>query len=258
MSATLWAGGGSPRAGSMGAAVAGQAHRSGAEVLWCPAGRSPATHDRAARHGLTAAGGVAELTERADIILSICPPAHAEDVAAEVSAYPFAGIYVDANAIAPATMARVSAIMLRTAATVVDGAVNGSPPSASKLTRLYLSGPEEATASVASLFEGTAAQAHVLAGGVGRASALSCHTAATKRQAASWRPSRTPSLGITESKRSYSTSQSSAAEAPWPRRPISRRLPRGRGAGDLRWRKWSQHSGRPSSRLTSRRRQPPS
>ncbi|MEU3007874.1 DUF1932 domain-containing protein [Streptomyces sp. NPDC007020] len=158
--------------GNMGAAVAGQIRCGGAEVLWCPAGRSPATRDRAARHGLAAAGGLAELTQRADVILSICPPAHAEDVAAEVAAYPFAGIYVDANAIAPATMARISAIMLRTAATVVDGSVIGSPPSASKSTRLYLSGPGAAAASVAALFDGTVVQAHVLAGGIGRASAL--------------------------------------------------------------------------------------
>ncbi|MFC8337573.1 DUF1932 domain-containing protein [Streptomyces rubiginosohelvolus] len=158
--------------GSMGAAVAAQARQGGAEVLWCPTGRSPATQDRAARHGLDAAADLAELTERADIILSICPPAHAEDVATEVSAHPFAGIYVDANAIAPATMARVSAILLSTGATVVDASVIGSPPSASKSARLYLSGPGEALVSVATVFDGTAVRPLPLAGGIGRASAL--------------------------------------------------------------------------------------
>ncbi|MGM9442209.1 DUF1932 domain-containing protein [Streptomyces murinus] len=158
--------------GSMGAPVAAQALLGGAEVLWCPTERSPASRDRAAKYGLAAAGGLGELVEHADVILSICPPAHAEDVAAEVSAYPFTGIYVDANAVAPATMARVHAAMSRTKATVVDGSIIGSPPSASKSTRLYLSGPEEALPSVAALFDGTAVQAHTLAGGIGRASAL--------------------------------------------------------------------------------------
>ncbi|MFD6306217.1 NAD(P)-binding domain-containing protein, partial [Streptomyces sp. NPDC060223] len=158
--------------GSMGAAVAAQARFNGAEVLWCPAGRSSATKKRAQRHGLTAVSDLGELTERADVVLSICPPAYAEDVAVEVSAQSFTGIYVDANAISPTSMARVYAVMSRTGATVVDGSVIGSPPSDSKSTRLYLSGPTDALAPVASLFTGTAVQAHQLPGGIGRASAL--------------------------------------------------------------------------------------
>lgn len=114
--------------GSMGAAVAAQARLNGAEVLWCPAGRSSATKERAQRHGLTGVRDLRELTERADVILSICPPAYAEDVAVEVSTRSFTGIYVDGNAISPATMARIYAVMNRTGATVVDGSVIGSPP----------------------------------------------------------------------------------------------------------------------------------
>ncbi|WFB08277.1 DUF1932 domain-containing protein [Streptomyces sp. LX-29] len=158
--------------GSMGAAVAAQASLNGADVLWCPRGRSSATRERAQRYGLTAVDGLAELTERADIILSICPPAYAEDVAVEVSAHPFTGIYVDGNAISPASMARVYALVARTGATVVDGSVIGSPPSASKSARLYLSGPTDALTPVAALFTGSAVQAHPLPGGIGRASAL--------------------------------------------------------------------------------------
>ncbi|MFF3878374.1 DUF1932 domain-containing protein [Streptomyces sp. NPDC001978] len=93
-------------------------------------------------------------------------------MAVEVSAHPFNGIYVDGNAISPASMARVDAIMSRTGATVVDGSVIGSPPSVSKSARLYLSGPADARTSVASLFVDTAVQAHTLPGGIGRASAL--------------------------------------------------------------------------------------
>ncbi|MFF1681566.1 DUF1932 domain-containing protein [Streptomyces sp. NPDC058256] len=158
--------------GSMGAAVAAQARGNGAEVLWCPAGRSSATKERAQRHGLTAASDLGELTEQADVILSICPPAYAKDVAVEVSAHSFTGIYVDGNAISPASMARIHAVVSRTGATVVDGSLIGSPPSASKSTRLYLSGPADALTPVASLFTGTAVQAHPLPGGIGPASAL--------------------------------------------------------------------------------------
>jgi 3-hydroxyisobutyrate dehydrogenase-like beta-hydroxyacid dehydrogenase len=158
--------------GSMGGAVAAQARSSGAEVLWCPEGRSSATKERALQYGLTAVSSVGELTERAEVILSICPPAYAEDVAVEVGAHSFTGTYVDGNAIAPASMARINAILGRTGATVIDGSVIGSPPSASRSTRLYLSGPCEALALVASLFAGSSVQARLLPGGIGRASAL--------------------------------------------------------------------------------------
>jgi 3-hydroxyisobutyrate dehydrogenase-like beta-hydroxyacid dehydrogenase len=158
--------------GSMGAAVAAQARLSGAEVLWCPAGRSDATKERAQRYGLTGASDLGEIAERAEVILSICPPAYAENVAHEVAGHRFTGIYVDGNAISPARIARINVIMSGTRATVVDGSVIGSPPSASKSTRLYLSGPDGALALVASLFTGSAVHPHLLPGGLGRASAL--------------------------------------------------------------------------------------
>ncbi|MFE7443740.1 DUF1932 domain-containing protein [Streptomyces chartreusis] len=158
--------------GSMGAGVAAQARLSGAEVLWCPTGRSFATKERAFKHGLTAVNDLRELVDAADVILSICPPAYAENVATEVAALAFAGLYLDGNAISPATMARVDAIATRGGATVVDGSIIGSPPSDSKHPRLYLSGPEHALTSVTSLFSGSAVHPHVLSGGIGRASAL--------------------------------------------------------------------------------------
>ncbi|WKK27040.1 DUF1932 domain-containing protein [Streptomyces olivoreticuli] len=158
--------------GSMGAAVAAQVKLSGAEVLWCTTGRSSATKERALKYGLTAVSDLRELVDKADVILSICPPAYAEDVAVEVSAHGFAGTYVDGNAISPATMARVYAIAARGGASVVDGSIIGSPPSGSKSPRLYLSGPEDALATVASLFTESAVQTRALSGGIGRASAL--------------------------------------------------------------------------------------
>ncbi|MET8677329.1 NAD(P)-binding domain-containing protein, partial [Streptomyces sp. NPDC004647] len=115
--------------GSMGAAVAAQAKRTGAEVLWCPEGRSEASKERALRYGLTAVRDLSEMSQRCDVILSLCPPANAEEVATTVAAESFSGLYVDGNAISPARIARISAIMLPTGAAVVDGSVIGSPPS---------------------------------------------------------------------------------------------------------------------------------
>lgn len=158
--------------GSMGAAVAAQAKRTGTEVLWCPEGRSGASKDRALRYGLTAARDLSEMSQQCDVILSLCPPANAEEVAAAVAAESFSGVFVDGNATSPARMARISAIMLPTGAAVVDGSVIGSPPSESKTPRLYLSGPESALSTVALLFEGTAVEPRLLAGGIGKASAL--------------------------------------------------------------------------------------
>ncbi|GHH24383.1 NAD(P)-dependent oxidoreductase [Streptomyces rubradiris] len=158
--------------GSMGAAIAAQAKQSGAKVVWCPSGRSSASSERAGKYGLEPVGSLAAMADQADIILSICPPAHAVEVAAAVAAQPFSGVYVDGNAISPATMDRISTLFDQSGATVVDGSVIGSPPSASKSTRLYLAGPREPVAAVASVFSGSAVHVRLLPGPLGQASAL--------------------------------------------------------------------------------------
>ncbi|WP_420000434.1 DUF1932 domain-containing protein [Streptomyces boninensis] len=156
----------------MGAAVAAQARRQGTEVLWCPAGRSAASKERAEQHGLTAVSDLAAMTERVDVILSICPPANAVEVADAVAGLHFSGIYVDGNAVSPETVARIGDVVSTAGATVVDGAVVGSPPSDSKRARLYLSGPAAALTEVAEIFADSAVHTHLLEGGLGRASAL--------------------------------------------------------------------------------------
>ncbi|MFF4277436.1 DUF1932 domain-containing protein [Streptomyces kronopolitis] len=156
----------------MGAAVAAQAKQGGAEVLWCPEGRSTETRKRAIAAGFSEVSDIAEMARRCDVIMAICPPANAESVAGLVSAEGFRGIYVDANAVSPATMASIKAFAFRDADLLVDGSVVGSPPSTSKTTRLYLSGSGEAVAVVAGLFSGTAVDARILNGGIGKASAL--------------------------------------------------------------------------------------
>ena len=143
--------------GEMGAAVgkclAGAGHR----VLWVPEGRGAATKERADEAGLTGVAW-AEIAARSDVIISVCPPHAARDVARQVAG--FRGLYLDANAISPATAGEVAAIVAAGGAGFADGGIIGPPPVAPGLTRLYLSGPR--AAEIQALFGGTDVDARVV------------------------------------------------------------------------------------------------
>ncbi|MFL4908909.1 DUF1932 domain-containing protein [Streptomyces sp. MMS24-I2-30] len=158
--------------GAMGARVAAQAVAAGATVRWVSEGRSAATRERAAEAGLRAVGSLAELAATSQVLLSVCPPAAAGEVARRVAATGFSGVYADANAVSPQLMAEIVAAFRGGTATVVDGGITGPPPRRAGTTRLYLSGDTEAVARVAALFAGTLLTPVALAGPVGRASAL--------------------------------------------------------------------------------------
>ncbi|MFF8575513.1 DUF1932 domain-containing protein [Streptomyces sp. NPDC015408] len=165
--------------GSMGAAVAACAATNAAAVLWCRAGRSAASVERATQSGLTPVATLAELLDCGDIVISLCPPAAAEDLARAVAGHRFAGVYVEANAINPQRTQRIAALLPD--ATVVDGGVVGSPPVGGKTPTLYLSGPADATARIEALFADTAVQSAVLGTKVGQASALKLSYAAFQK-----------------------------------------------------------------------------
>ena len=141
--------------GEMGAAVGRCLTGQGHTVLWASEGRGPATAARAA--GFDDVGTVAAVAARADVILSVCPPHAALDVAAR-AADGFRGLYVDANAISPATAREVASIV--GTGGFVDGGIIGLPPVSAGETRLYLSGPR--AAEVAALFAGSPLGAHVI------------------------------------------------------------------------------------------------
>ncbi|GAA3377852.1 hypothetical protein GCM10020367_55180 [Streptomyces sannanensis] len=156
--------------GSMGAAFGAQLRAREIPVLWCPEGRSAATRRRAEHAGLEA-DTLPSLLARSGIVISLCPPAAAEAVAAEVAACGVAGtVYVEANAIAPQRMRRIAGLLRN--ACVVDGAVVGSPPVGGKKPTLYLSGPAEQTSRVETLFTGTDVLTRRLGHDTGKASAL--------------------------------------------------------------------------------------
>lgn len=144
--------------GEMGAAVGRAAN---ARVLWASGGRSSATVERAA--AFEDVHSIAALTEQSAVILSICPPAIAEEVAREVASLRFEGLYVDANAISPAKMGGIARLFER----VLDGSIIGRT-----VTRLYLSGDPREIDVVAGLFTGTEVETAPLAGGIGAASAV--------------------------------------------------------------------------------------
>jgi len=174
--------------GEMGSFVAAAARTGGgAKVLWASAGRSAATRRRAAADGLADAGGVAELVAESEIILSVCPPHAAAEVARTVAGLGFSGVFVDANAVAPATSRTIGALVAAGGARFVDGGLIGNPArhEGSQPPRLYLSGPDSEVARVAALFAGSPLETLPVAGGAGAASALKmCYAAWTKGSAA--------------------------------------------------------------------------
>jgi 3-hydroxyisobutyrate dehydrogenase-like beta-hydroxyacid dehydrogenase len=129
------------------------------------------------------AGSLARLVAASEVIVSVCPPHAALDVAREVADLGFTGIFVDANAVSPATAREVGAVVEKAGATFVDGGIIGPPPQARGSTRLYLSG--DRASQVAGLFDTGALEALVVEGGPGAASALKMAYAAwTKGSAA--------------------------------------------------------------------------
>ncbi|MBV9382358.1 MAG: DUF1932 domain-containing protein [Streptosporangiaceae bacterium] len=175
--------------GEMGAAIGRCLVGAGHTVLWDPAGRGTATASRAASAGLTAAAALppgdrlTALVRRSDVILSVCPPHAALDVARGVADHGFTGIFTDANAISPATARRVAGLVREGGAIYVDGGIIGPPPEAPGHTRLYLSGA--GAGCVRDLFAGTAVDARLAEGQEFAASALKIAYAAwTKGTAA--------------------------------------------------------------------------
>jgi len=156
--------------GEMGSGVGASARAAGARVLWASEGRGDATRKRAEADGLEDVGTLARLTREAQVILSVCPPASAVDVATRVAAHRFTGIYVDGNAIAPATTRKVGEVLTAAGARFVDGGIIGPPPRKPGVTRLYLSGP--GAADVATMLNGGFLQAIALEGPIGAASAI--------------------------------------------------------------------------------------
>ena len=171
--------------GNMGAALAACVD---GQVFWASEGRSQETATRAREAKIVDLGSLDSLVAAVDVVISVCPPAAAVEVAEQVSGLGFDGLYVDVNAVSPATARQISQLFTR----FLDGGVVGPPPSSSWAsqpapagpargrhsggTRLYLSGRE--ASEMAALFAGPAVDTHVVGSDPGRASALKMSYAA--------------------------------------------------------------------------------
>lgn len=161
--------------GAMGVSVAAAARAGGHTVYWASAGRSAATAARADEQGLTDAGTLAAVCRQAEIILCVCPPHAAEDVARAVAATGFRGLYLEANAIAPERTQRLAATLAAAGIDLVDGGIMGGP-AWKPGTTLALAGPR--AAEIAALFAGSPLATADLGPQVGQASALKmCYAA---------------------------------------------------------------------------------
>jgi 3-hydroxyisobutyrate dehydrogenase-like beta-hydroxyacid dehydrogenase len=167
--------------GEMGAAVGRCLTERGHPVLWASDGRSEETAARARAARLTDAGTPRQLAAQASVIISVCPPHAALDVAWAV--HGFTGVYLDANAISPDTAREVTQLINGNGGSYVDGGIIGPPPLRAGTTRLYLSG--ENAQLVRELFDETALEPRIAAGPPTAASAVKMGYAAwTKGTAA--------------------------------------------------------------------------
>lgn len=130
-------------AGEMGAAIAGQLVRHGAEVFTTLEGRSAATIERSRAAGMKDV----EISHLAtcDLILSILSSrdasGFAEYLTASIAGTSCSAIYVDCNAVSAKRLDHIAKTVTACGAAVVDGCLIGRPPTAqSPGPRFYVSG----------------------------------------------------------------------------------------------------------------------
>jgi 3-hydroxyisobutyrate dehydrogenase-like beta-hydroxyacid dehydrogenase len=139
------------------------------DVLWASGGRSEETTQRAKSASLADVTDLRELARRSDVIVSVCPPHAAVDVAEQVARVRTDELlYIDANSVAPQTVRHIAGMF--GPGVVVDGTVTGSPRLDLGATTVWLSGPR--TAEAAGLFAGSLLATRIVGEQVGQASAV--------------------------------------------------------------------------------------
>lgn len=165
--------------GNMGISVGAAAQNSGIEVYWASAARSDQTRARAGKYKLLDAGNVESLVQKCEILISVCPPHAAEEVADQVLGHGFKGLFVEANAISPGRAAHIGDKLQAAGVSFVDGGIVGGPAWEPGRTWLYLSGSE--AGQVVDCFTAGPLETTILGEKIGQASALKmCYAAWTK------------------------------------------------------------------------------
>jgi 3-hydroxyisobutyrate dehydrogenase-like beta-hydroxyacid dehydrogenase len=165
--------------GEMGVSIAASAINNGYEVYWISQGRSNKTRARAEKYTLIETDSLPQLCQTCEMIISVCPPHAAEEVAKSVIEAGFRGLYLDANAISPQRAIKLGQMMEANKIQFVDGGIIGGPAWTPKETWLYLSG--ERAGEIANCFPNGPLETKVIGNEIGKASALKmCYAAYTK------------------------------------------------------------------------------
>jgi putative dehydrogenase len=159
-------------AGNMGAGIARRLVENGVTVLTLLNGRSDASKARATAAGMQPAS--LDAVMEADLLLSIVPPANAlsfaEQTAFALKSARRKPVFADCNAVSPATVRHIHAVVSATGAEFVDAGIIGlSPEPGGKSPHIYASG--ESAPKLAALSD-YGLDMRVLNGPVGAASAL--------------------------------------------------------------------------------------
>lgn len=165
--------------GAMGISLAATSQKTGHTAYWVSETRSQETYERAAKHNLVEVQTIDELCEKCTVIISVCPPHAATQVAEQVMACSFNGIYADVNAISPQRVKHIGQLVNDAGAEFVDGGIIGGPAWKPDSTWLYLSG--RSADQVEACFAGGPLETEIIGDGIGKASALKmCFAANTK------------------------------------------------------------------------------
>jgi 3-hydroxyisobutyrate dehydrogenase-like beta-hydroxyacid dehydrogenase len=169
--------------GQMGISIAASAKNSGNRIYWASKGRSPETRRRASEHDLIDSINLQGICEICSILLCVCPPHAAEEVAHQVITHDFKGLYVDANAISPQRALQIGKDLNGADINFVDGSIIGGPAWKPGRTWLYLSG--EDAEKIASCFSSGPLETQVMGDEIGKASAIKmCFAGYTKGRTA--------------------------------------------------------------------------
>ncbi len=168
--------------GDMGQAVAGQLKRGGFTVNTALDKRSARSKALAHEAGLNDVGSLEQLMASCDVVLSIMNPASALEFAQEaaraIATSERKPLFVDCNAIAPATLQAVAAAINSAGGHCIDGTIIGSPPRDGARCNLYFSGPG---ADALAVLAGPQLNVRILGQRIGEASALKmCYGAMIK------------------------------------------------------------------------------
>lgn len=172
--------------GEMGHAIGRVLVDGGLRVTTNLADRSRRTRKLAASAGIVDARDDVEAIESADIVLSVLPPDQAVDMATRlasaIAAVADKPLYIDLNAVAPATAVEAAEIIDSVGGPFLDGGIVGPPPRPGRSLgpRLYISGAADAVQFALGLRQ-HGLDVRSVPGGIGAASALKmCYAAVTK------------------------------------------------------------------------------